>query len=222
MKKTVLITGVSQGLGRMLADAFVTHEWHVIGCARNVQAIGLLAEQFPNHSWSVVDVADWPAVKQWATSETLCPDLMINNAALMNRPARLWEIGAEEFDAVVDVNIKGIANVIRAWAPRMVERGTGVIANFSSGWGTSTSPEVAPYCATKWAVEGLTQALSQELPAGMAAVAVNPGIIDTAMLQKCWGTAAHDYPVPQRWIMKAYPFLSRLDAGANGQSVEIS
>lgn len=46
----------------------------------------------------------------------------------------------------------------------MIERGSGVIVNFSTGWGRSTSPEVATYCSTKWGVEGLTQALSQELP----------------------------------------------------------
>jgi len=62
--------------------------------------------------------------------------------------------------------------------PAMVRRGQGVIVNFSSGWGRSTDAGVAPYCATKWAIEGLTQALAQELPPGMAAVPLNPGIIN--------------------------------------------
>ena len=61
----------------------------------------------------------------------------------------------------------------------MVDKRRGVIVNFSSGWGRSTDAEVAPYCATKWAIEGMTQALSQELPPGMAAVPLNPGIINT-------------------------------------------
>ena len=82
---------------------------------------------------------------------------------------------------VCSENIKGVASVIRYFTPAMIDRGTGVIVNFSSGWGRSTSPEVAPYCATKWAIEGLTGALSQELPAGLAAVALNPGVIDTDM-----------------------------------------
>ena len=56
---------------------------------------------------------------------------------------------------MIDVNIKGVANVIRAAVPMMIERGTGVVVNFSSGWGRSVSPEVAPYCATKWAMEGI-------------------------------------------------------------------
>jgi NAD(P)-dependent dehydrogenase (short-subunit alcohol dehydrogenase family) len=76
---------------------------------------------------------------------------------------------------VVSVNIVGVANVIRAFAPAMIERGSGVIVNLSSGWGRSVSPEVAPYCATKWAIEGMTKALAEELPKGMAAVPLNPG-----------------------------------------------
>src|SRR6185295_7668060 len=96
-----------------------------------------------------------------------------------NANAPLWRVPVEEFDQVIDVNIKGVANVIRAFLPAMIERGNGVVVNFSSGWGRSTAADVAPYCATKWAIEGLTQALAQELPKGMAAVPVNPGIIDT-------------------------------------------
>ena len=80
-----------------------------------------------------------------------------------------------EFTRLVDVNVRGVQNVIRHFVPAMVAKRKGVIVNLSSGWGRSTSPEVAPYCATKWAIEGLTQALADELPAGMAAVPLNPG-----------------------------------------------
>lgn len=68
-----------------------------------------------------------------------------------------------------------------------------IIVNISSGWGRSTSPEVAPYCASKWAIEGLTQALAQELPSGMVTVALNPGIIHTDMLNICFGEEAKYY-----------------------------
>src|SRR5205807_5285973 len=122
-----------------------------------------------------------------------------NNAALINPNAPLWEVPAEEFSDVIDVNIKGVANMIRHFVPAMIERGSGVIVNFSSGWGRSTSPKVATYCATKWAIEGLTQALSQELPAGMAAIPLNPGIINTDMLQSSFGSSASAYPTAEEW-----------------------
>jgi NAD(P)-dependent dehydrogenase (short-subunit alcohol dehydrogenase family) len=78
----------------------------------------------------------------------------------------------------------------------MIRRGSGVIVNFSSGWGRSVSAEVAPYCASKWAVERLTRALAEELPSGLAAVPLNPGIINTEMLQSCFGADAQNYPEP--------------------------
>ena len=89
--------------------------------------------------------------------------------------------------------------MIRHAVPVMIERGKGIIVNFSSGWGRSTSPEVAPYCASKWAIEGLSQALAQELPRGLAAMALNPGVINTRMLQTCWGEHASSYEDADNW-----------------------
>jgi len=103
----------------------------------------------------------------------------------------------------------------------MVKRKTGVIVNFSSGWGRSADAEVAPYCATKWAVEGLTQALAQELPSGMAAVALNPGIINTEMLRSCFGASATSYPSPTEWAGVAVPFLLRISAVDNGRPLTV-
>jgi NAD(P)-dependent dehydrogenase (short-subunit alcohol dehydrogenase family) len=91
--------------------------------------------------------------------------------------------------------------------------------NWSSGWGRSTDAQVAPYCATKWAIEGLTQALAQELPRGMAAIALNPGIIDTAMLRSCFGESAASYPSPEAWARTAVPFLLELGHDQNGQAL---
>src|SRR5208283_3871533 len=149
------------------------------------------------------------------------PDLVLNNAGLINRNARLWEIGAQEFSDVVDVNLKGTANVIRHFVPAMVKNKSGVIVNFSSGWGRSTAAEVAPYCATKWAIEGLTQALAQELPPGLATVPLNPGIINTDMLRSCFGGSASSYPTPPEWAKIAVPFLLKLGASDNGRSLTV-
>ena len=91
--------------------------------------------------------------------------------------------------------------------------------NFSSGWGRSTSPEVAPYCATKWAVEGLSQAVAQETDGRVAIVALNPGIIDTDMLRSTFGDGAAGYPDARRWARRAVPFLARLGLKDNGRSL---
>jgi NAD(P)-dependent dehydrogenase (short-subunit alcohol dehydrogenase family) len=103
----------------------------------------------------------------------------------------------------------------------MIAKKHGVVVNFSSGWGRSTSPEVAPYCATKYAIEGLTQALASELPKGMAAVPLNPGVINTDMLQSCFGTNAKSYPDPEEWAESAVPFLLKLGPKDNGKPLTV-
>jgi NAD(P)-dependent dehydrogenase (short-subunit alcohol dehydrogenase family) len=114
-----------------------------------------------------------------------------------------------------------VANVIRHFGPAMVARGTGVIVNFSSGWGRETDPNVAPYCASKWAMEGLTKALAQELPEGMAAIPLSPGIIDTDMLRSCFGGDAGAYPSPREWAKTAVPYLLSLGPADSGQSLTV-
>ncbi|MCB1229370.1 MAG: SDR family oxidoreductase [Verrucomicrobiae bacterium] len=222
-QKIVMITGCSRGLGRAAAEAFIERGALVAGCARSESALRELAERHgDSHCFRGVDVTDERAVAGFCDEIVTrfgAPDLVLNNAALINPSAPLWEISAEDFDRVIDVNLKGVTNVIRHILPPMIARGSGVLVNFSSGWGRSTSPEVAPYCATKWGIEGLTAALAQELPPGLAAVALNPGIIDTDMLRSCFGDGAGSYGDATDWAERAVPFLDGLTAGDNGRAL---
>lgn len=224
-KKIVLITGVTRGLGRAMVDEFVRLGHTVLGCGRSKDGIEQLRRQVGQpHDFAAVDVASDDEVKVWASrllGSHGPPDLLLNNAGVINRNAPLWEISAREFSQVIDVNVKGIANVIRHFVPEMIKRKRGVIVNFSSGWGRSADAEVAPYCASKWAIEGLTQAFAQELPSGLAAVALNPGIINTEMLQSCFGGSASGYLSPAKWAKSAVPFLLTLGPGDNGQQLTV-
>ncbi len=223
--KVIVITGVSRGLGRALTEEFIRLGHTVLGCGRSAKAIKELARRHgPPHDFYPADVASDDDVKSWASlllSRHGAPDLLLNNAALINRNAPLWEISAREFGEVIDVNIKGVANVIRHFVPAMIESKRGVIVNFSSGWGRSVDAEVAPYCATKWAIEGLTRALALELPSGMAAVPLNPGIINTEMLRSCFGGSAKSYPTPEEWAKRAAPFLLGLGPAQNGEPLTV-
>ncbi len=220
-QKSIVITGVTRGLGRAMIEEFIRLGHTVAGCGRSEKEILQLQSRFPApNRFSAVDVSSETQVAAWARRvlETrAAPDLLLNNAALINRNAKLWEIGADEFARVVDVNLKGVANLIRHFVPAMIARRAGVVVNFSSGWGRTADAEVAPYCATKWAIEGLTRALAQELPPGLAAVPLNPGIIDTDMLRSCFGGATSGYPSPGEWAKVAVPFLLRLGPADNGQ-----
>jgi len=197
----------------------------VAGCARSKKPIERLRSEFgPPHCFDVVDVARDEQVAAWAGHVLEClghVDLVVNNAGLVNANAPLWEVPAEEFSRVIDVNIKGTAAVIRHFVPAMIRQGRGVIVNVSSGWGRSTAPQVAPYCASKWATEGLTQALAAELPRGMSAATLNPGIINTQMLQSCFGDAAQSYPSAQRWAARAVPYILSIGPDDNGRPLSV-
>lgn len=224
-KLRILLTGASRGLGLALAEGFIARGHVVWGCGQSAAGVANLRQRWKKpHDFSQVDVRQDDEVRTWAErliSKIGPPDLLLNNAAVVNRNAPLWKVSDVEFSNLMDVNVRGVVNVLRHFVPAMIERGTGVIVNFSSGWGRSTSPEVAPYCASKFAIEGLTRALAEELPAGMAAIPLNPGIIDTDMLRSCFGASASSYPTPDEWAVRAVPFLLRLSAKDNGESLSI-
>lgn len=223
--RVVLITGVTRGLGRAMAERLIEGGHTVVGCGRSKQHTQDLAKTYGEpHRFDAVDVRSDADVARWAKDALAShgpPDLLLNNAAIVNRNAPLWEVSAADVDDLFDINIKGVINVIRHFVPAMIERKSGVIVNFSSGWGRSTSPEVATYCSSKWGIEGLTKALAQELPPGMAAIPLNPGIINTEMLQSCFGHSAHSFPDPDTWSQTAVPFLLKLGARHNGESLSV-
>ena len=217
---TIWLTGCTNGLGRALVPELVDRGHVVAGCGRNEIEIQKLSDEFPDCFFVACDVSDEGSVEDFVNEASIRagePDFLINNGAIVNQPAPLWEISAEEFDQLTSININGVANLIRHVVPLMLSNKSGMIINLSSGWGRSTSPEVAPYCASKWAIEGLTQALSQELPDNIGTVALNPGVINTEMLQKCWGDEANNFPGAEQWAITAAPFILGLTPLDNGK-----
>ena len=145
--------------------------------------------------------------------------MLISNAAIINENAALWDVSERDFSSIIDINVKGVFYVCKAYLPAMIEHGTGVVVNLSSGWGRSVAAEVASYCASKWAIEGLTQALAADLPPGLAAVPLNPGVINTDLLQSCFGDSAQDFRDADQWAETAVPFLLKIDAADNGKAL---
>lgn len=199
-----------------MVEGFKARGHRVFGCSRSGESDG---EYF-----FACDIADDQSVKAFADAvleKVGPPDLLINNAALINRNAALWEFDDEEFTRIVDVNIRGTVNMIRHFVPAMIGARSGVVVNFSSYWGRSVSAEVTPYCTTKWAIEGLSRGLALELPSGMASVALNPGVIHTDMLQSCFGEGAASHISPVDWAEMAVPFIESFDASNNGESLTV-
>jgi len=223
LNKLVCISGVSKGLGYALAKEFDRRGWSVAGCARSEGALINLGNDLQNkHFIQKADITQQPDVQTFADKalSTLgVPSLLLNNAGKINKNARLHEISSDEFLDVLQVNLCGTHNMIRAFLPSMLEAGKGTIVNFSSYWGQSSAAEVAPYCASKWAIEGLTRALAQELPNELSAVALNPGVIDTDMLRSCFGESARNHEKPHDWAKHAMDRLERLTVSDSGMTI---
>ena len=221
--KTVVISGSTSGLGKEMSIEFAKRGWVVAGFGKTKSKVDEMTKIMGvKHQIKECDVSCNKSVKLFSENiikKLGVPELLINNAAVMNAPKPLWEVPREEFDHLTNVNINGVANMIRHFLPSMLEKRKGLIINLSSGWGRSTSPDVAPYCATKWAIEGLSAALAQELPDGMGCIALNPGVIDTDMLRKCWGNGAELYQKPVEWAKLAVPFIESLTHQDNGKQM---
>lgn len=223
MNKLICISGCSRGLGRALAIEFSTRGWRVAGGARNDGALDQLRQTLStdNHlqSLDVTIPEQVDSFSEQVVGKLGCPDLLVNNAGVINSNAKLKNVTPDEFAQVLSTNLGGTHNMIRAFLPFMEREGKGIIVNFSSYWGKSAAPEVGPYCASKWGVEGLTRSLAQELPSGLSAVALNPGIIDTDMLRSCFGEEAAAYEAPAVWAKKAADCLIGLGLSDNGETI---
>ncbi|MFK2794070.1 MULTISPECIES: SDR family oxidoreductase [Bacillus cereus group] len=222
--KSVIITGVTQGLGRAMVDRFHELGWNIYGCGRSKDKIEELKKQYSKiHDFQVIDVSDSQQVNNWANyilNRHTAPDMIINNASIVNQNAQLWKITAQEFENVMNVNVNGVVNVIRAFVPAMVARKEGIIINMSSSWGRAGEAELAPYCASKFAIEGITKSMALELPHGMAVVALDPGgSISTPMLKSCAPQYINESPTPETWSHKATQYILNITIDKNGDSL---
>ena len=224
--QNIIITGVTRGLGMALAKQYIKQGHMVIGCGRNANLIGSMSDLYSkNTDFQVVDISNYKQVSSWAQdiiNKYGPPDYLINNAGVINKNNYLWNISPDEFSSVIDINIKGVYNTIKEFVPGMIAKGKGTVVNLSSGWGRSTSPEVAPYCSSKWAIEGLSKSLAQELPDRITCVALNPGVIDTDMLRSCWKDQAAQYEDPENWAKRAAPFILNINNNDRGASLTVS
>jgi NAD(P)-dependent dehydrogenase (short-subunit alcohol dehydrogenase family) len=197
----------------------------VLGCARTTSDIERLRLTYPAQDFCSVDVSHDSEVKTWA----LClfekygsPDLVINNAAVLNEKAPLWNIPEQDFNNLLATNITGMVNMIRHFAPLMIERRQGKFINVASRWARKIEVGIGPYCSSKCAVVILTKVLAEELrPTNVVAVALNPGIINTQMLQLYLGRGTPQepkcYPSPAAWATTAIPFILGLGLKDTGK-----
>ncbi len=182
--KTVLVTGASSGIGRACAEAFAAAGARLLLCARRADRLAQLAAGLDTevHTFAL-DVRDRASVEAafaalppaWRT-----PDVLVNNAGLAAGLEPLPQGDPEDWERMLDTNVKGLLWVTRAVVPGMVEHGTGHVINIGSIAGRETYPNGAVYCASKAAVDRITQGLRMDLlGTGVRVSTVDPGLVET-------------------------------------------
>lgn len=177
MARTVLLTGTSSGLGDAAARAFLSEGWNVVATARNAEAavVGVDNPRLIRSRIDITQPASIEAALDQAEASFGAVDVVVNNAGVgLGGP--LEEISLEQFRDHFEVNVIGVAAVCRAAIRRMRPRRQGLLINVTSLAGQVGLPFLTPYCAAKFAIEGLTESLFYELqPFGISVKLVEPG-----------------------------------------------
>jgi 3-hydroxy acid dehydrogenase/malonic semialdehyde reductase len=186
--KTVFITGASSGIGRSAAVAFATLGANLLICARRGEKLQTFAKELQSshgvkvHAFTL-DVRDQKAVEKTLNG---LPDewkrisVLVNNAGLSRGLDNLQDAKIEDWEEMIDTNIKGLLYITRAVLPGMIERNEGHVINIGSVAGHWTYPKGNVYAATKFAVNALSQGLKMDLlGTPIRVTSIDPGLVET-------------------------------------------
>ena len=226
--KICIVTGAAQGIGAATCAKFAAEGAIVIGCDRRSE---MLNEAYERHQVDVTDRAQVDAMVAAVKARHGRIDVLVNNAGI-TKDARLVKMTLQQFDAVIDVNLRGVFHCAQAVANSMIEQGHGVILNASSVVGIYGNFGQTNYAAAKFGVIGFTKTWSRELgPKGIRVNAVAPGFVDTPILatipDKVLQHMKEQVPLgrlaqPEE-IANVYAFLASDEASyINGAVIEVS
>lgn len=186
--KVIAITGASSGIGEATARFLAAKGAHVVLGARRTDRLEVLAEAIAANGGSVriraldvVSLDDMKTFIGFAKAEFGRLDVMVNNAGVMPL-SPLASLKVEEWNRMIDVNIRGVLHGIAAALPGMEAQGSGQIINLSSIGGHAVSPTAAVYCATKFAVRAISDGLRQETDKIRVTV-VSPGVTESELAE---------------------------------------
>ena len=184
--KIALVTGATSGIGKATAIALAKVGYHIIGCGRRKERLESLKQELPdtvNYTYLVFDVRDKKAVDQAVDAlpeEWKDIDVLINNAGNAHGLDPIQEGDTEDWDAMLDINVKGLLYVSRKVIPGMVARRQGQIINIGSIAAKEVYPKGNVYCASKQAVDALTAGMRIDLnPFGIKVMGIHPGAVET-------------------------------------------
>lgn len=184
--KTALITGATSGIGKASAIALAKIGFDIIACGRREQRLIDLKEELPestNYTYLVFDVSKRDEVRTAFKSlgdDWKDIDLLINNAGNAHGLSPIQSGDIDDWDAMMDINVKGLLYVSKQVMPGMIERKSGQIINIGSIAGKEVYPNGNAYCASKHAVDALTKGMRIDLnPYGIKVMGIHPGLVET-------------------------------------------
>ncbi|MDR6968972.1 NADP-dependent 3-hydroxy acid dehydrogenase YdfG [Flavobacterium arsenatis] len=184
--KTVLITGATSGIGRATARAFAKNNYRIIICGRREDRLAELQDELSQRTevhTLLFDVRQKKSVKESIASlpeDFANIDILINNAGNAHGLDPIQNGELDDWDAMIDINVKGLLYVSKAIIPKMIERRKGHIINIGSTAAKEVYPNGNVYCATKHAVDALNQGMRMDLnPYGIRVGAIHPGMVET-------------------------------------------
>lgn len=185
---TAVVTGATSGIGEACARRLAAEGVHLVLAARREERLRRVEEELSSSHGvtvrtAILDVRDRAAVAEFAASlegDGVEPDILVNNAGLARGLAPVHRGDLDDWDEMVDTNVKGLLYVTRAFLPGMVQRDRGHVVNIGSIAGRWTYPMGAAYNASKYAVRGFTEAMNLDLLGSRVRVAtVDPGMVET-------------------------------------------
>lgn len=187
MDLTVFITGATSGIGKATAEFLAKHSYRLILCGRKEDRLKELKQTLAKQTAITTlqfDVRDKEAV--FSAIESLPEnfreiDVLINNAGNAHGLSSIQEGDINDWDAMLDINVKGLLYVSRAILPKMIERNSGFIVNIGSTAGKEVYPNGNVYCASKSAVEAINKGMRMDLNQyNIRVSAIHPGLVETA------------------------------------------
>lgn len=185
-KKIALITGATSGIGKATAISLANLGYNIIATGRRKERLETLTEKFPKDIQLFTlcfDVRDKDAVKSAFASlpeSWRNIDVLVNNAGNAHGMDPIQSGNVDNWDAMIDINVKGLLYVSKEVMPGMVERKSGMIVNIGSIAGKEVYPNGNVYCASKHAVDAITNGMRMDLnPFGIKVIGIHPGLVET-------------------------------------------
>lgn len=185
-----LVTGATAGIGRALTELLLKNRSKVIAVGRRkerlaeltewTRAAGIPAQNLVTQELDVTNAADVGAFIDTTVAGKRAVEVLVNNAGLALGVDKMQAAKVEDWDRMIDTNVKGLLYVTRALLPEMLQRGRGHIVNMGSVAGRWTYPQGGVYCATKFAVRALSEGLRMDLLGSPIRVSnIEPGMVET-------------------------------------------